>query len=122
MVKKSALTAVESKIPDVSGLATKSALTVVENKIPDDSGLVKKTDYNTKISDIEKKITDHDHDKYITTPEFNTMAASTFNARLAAQKDLIRKPEFDFKLKGISESYFKQVKIILMIVMAHQII
>ena len=122
MVKKSALTAVESKIPDVSGLATKSALTVVENKIPDDSGLVKKTDYNIKISDIEKKITDHDHDKYITTPEFNTMAASTFNARLAAQKDLIRKPEFDFKLKGISESYFKQVKIILMIVMAHQII
>ena len=122
MVKKSALTAVESKIPDVSGLATKSALTVVENKIPDDSGLVKKTDYNTKISDIEKKITDHDHNKYITTPEFNTMAASTFNARLAAQKDLIRKPEFDFKLKGISESYFKQVKIILMIVMAHQTI
>ena len=26
---------------------------------------------------------------YITTPEFNTMAASTFNARLAAQTDLI---------------------------------
>ena len=26
------------------------------------------------------------------------MAASTFNARLAAQKDLIRKPEFDAKL------------------------
>ena len=30
------------------------------------------------------------------------MAASVFNARLAAQTDLIRKPEFDFKLKGIS--------------------
>ena len=26
-----------------------------------------------------------------------------FNARLAAQTDLIRKPEFDFKLKGISD-------------------
>ena len=26
------------------------------------------------------------------------MTASTFNARLAAQTDLIRKPEFDFKL------------------------
>ena len=47
------------------------------------------------------KITDHDHDKYITTPEFNTMAASPFNARLAAQTDLIRKPEFDAKLKSI---------------------
>ena len=55
------------------------------------------------MSDIEKKITDHDHDKYITTPEFNTMEASTFNARLAAQTDLIRKPEFDAKLKGLSD-------------------
>ena len=63
----------------------------VENKIPDVSSLAKKTDYNTKISDIEKKITEHDHDKYITTPEFNTMAASTLNARFAAQTDLIKK-------------------------------
>ena len=31
------------------------------------------------------------------------MAASTFNARLAAQTDLIRKPEFDVKLKSISD-------------------
>ena len=30
------------------------------------------------------------------------MAASTFNARLASQTDLIRKPEFDAKLKSIS--------------------
>ena len=103
LVKKSALAVVKSKIPDVSGLAAKSALTVVENKIPDVSGLVKKTDFNTKISDIEKKITDHDHGKYITTPEFNTMEASTFNARLAAQTDLIIKPEFDVKLKSISD-------------------
>ena len=36
-------------------------------------------------------INDHNHDKYITTPEFNTMAASVFNARLAAQTDLIKK-------------------------------
>ena len=35
------------------------------------------------------------------------MAASTFNARLAAQTDLIRKPEFDFKLKGISDRVTK---------------
>ena len=31
------------------------------------------------------------------------MAATVFNARLAAQTDLIRKPQFDFKLKGISD-------------------
>ena len=56
LATKSALAVVESKIPNVSGFTTKSALTVVENKIPDVSGLVKKADYNTKISDIEKKL------------------------------------------------------------------
>ena len=75
MVKKTdfnaKITKVEGKIPSITGLATSSALTAVENKIPDINSLVKKTDSETKISDIEKKITDHDHDKYITTPEFN---------------------------------------------------
>ena len=42
LVKKSALTAVENKVPDISGLATKSALTAAQNKIPDVSTLVKK--------------------------------------------------------------------------------
>ena len=56
----------EGKIPSISGLATNSALTAVENKIPDVSSLVKKTDYNTKMSDIGKKIIDHNHDKYVT--------------------------------------------------------
>ena len=96
------VTEIERKVPSITGLATNSELTAVENKIPNVSSLVKQTDYNTKISDIEKKITYHNHDKYITTPEFNTLAADVFNARLAAQTDLIRKPEFDFKLKGIS--------------------
>ena len=65
----------------ISGLATNSALTAVENKIPDVSGFVTKTNYNTKISEIEKKVSDHNHDKYITTPEFNNLAASVFTAR-----------------------------------------
>ena len=98
---------IESKIPSITGLATSSALTAVGNKIPDVSSLVKKTDYNTKISEIENKANDHNHDKYTTIPEFNTMASSTFNSRLAAQTDLIRKPEFDFKLKGISDRVTK---------------
>ena len=63
-------------------------------KIPNVNNLVKKTDYNTKISDIEKKITDHDHDKYITTPEFNTLAASAFNARLAQANVINNKNRF----------------------------
>ena len=83
LVKKTKLTELENKIPDISNLATKTALTAVENKIPSVSSLVKKTDYDTKISELEKKLTDHNHDKYITTPEFNTLAASVFNTRLA---------------------------------------
>ena len=100
-VKKAKLTELENKIPDVSSLATKTALTAVENKIPDVSSIVKKTDYNTKITEIEKKLTDHNHDKYITTPEFNTLAADVFNARLA-QVNLITKTDFDAKLSKIN--------------------
>ena len=51
---------------------------------------------NTKISELENKLTKHNHDKYITTPEFNTLAASVFNARLA-QANLITKTDFDEK-------------------------
>ena len=67
LVKKAKLTELENKIPDVSSLATKTALTAVENKILNISTLVKKTIYNTKITETEKKLTDHNHDKYITT-------------------------------------------------------
>ena len=74
LVKKAKLTELKNKIPDISSLATKAALTAVENKVPDVSGLVKKANYNTKITEIEKKLTDY-NDKYITTPEFNTLAA-----------------------------------------------
>ena len=77
-------------------------LTAVENKIPNISSLVKKkTDYNTKITEIENKLTDHNHDKYITTPEFNTLAADVFNARLA-QANLITKTDFDAKLSSLN--------------------
>ena len=95
------ITEVEGKIPNITGLATSSALTAVETKIPV-SSLAENTDYDTKISDIEKKITDHNHDKYITTPEFNTMAASVFNARLA-QANAITKIDFDVKLSGLTK-------------------
>ena len=92
-VKKTNLTELENKIPDISNLATKTALTTVENKIPDVSSLVKKTDYNTKITEIEYKLNNHNHDKYITTPEFNALAADFFNARLTQAK-LVAKNKF----------------------------
>ena len=111
MVKKTyfntKVTEIKGKIPSITGLATNSELTAVENKIPDVSSLVKKTDYNTKISEIENKVNDHNHDKYITTPEFNTLAADVFKTRLTAQTDLIRKPDFDFRLKEISDRVTK---------------
>ena len=68
------ITKIEGKIPDVSNLAAKAALTTIENKIPDVSSLVKKTNYNTNITEIENKLNNHNHDKYITTPESNTLA------------------------------------------------
>ena len=62
-------------MPRISGLATNAALTALksdlENKIPNISSLVEKADYNTKITEIEKKLTDHDRDRYITTLEFS---------------------------------------------------
>ena len=56
--------------------------------------LLKKTDYNTKITEIENKLKNHNHDKYITTPEFNTLAADVFNARLK-KANLLTQTNFD---------------------------
>ena len=70
-VKRRKLTELENKIPDISSLVTRLSLTVVENKIPDVSSLVKKTNYDTKSMSLKKILTDHNHDKFITTPEFN---------------------------------------------------
>ena len=72
---------------------------MVENKTPNTSSLVKKTDYNTKITEIEKKLTYHIQDKYITTPEFNTLAANVFNSRLV-QANLISKTDFILTVKS----------------------
>ena len=79
MLKKK-LTELENKIPEVSSLATNTELTAVENKIFHVSSLVKNTGYYTKIRELENKLINHNHDKYINTPEFNTLAASIFNA------------------------------------------
>ena len=90
------------KIPSISGLATNATLTAVENEIRNISSFVKKTDFNTKISEIEKKLTDHNHDKYITTPEFNKFISEDFAARLA-KVNLVTKTDFDTKLKSLNQ-------------------
>ena len=93
---------IESKITNITGLVTNSALTAVENKIPDVSNVVKKTDYDAKILDIENKVNDHDHDKYITTSEFNKLTTENFKARLV-QANLVTKIDFDDKLQNLNK-------------------
>ena len=54
---------------------------------------------NTKISEVESKIPNHD--KYITTPEFNKWTAESFTARLK-QANLVTKTDFDNKLTNFN--------------------
>ena len=61
---------------------------------------LKKTEYNNKVTDIENKLNNNNHDKYITTPEFNTLTAGVFNARLA-QVNLVAKTDFDNTVSGL---------------------
>ena len=68
--------------------------------------MVKKTNYNTKVIEIRNKLNDHNHDKYITTPEFNTLAGNVFNARLA-QANLVTKTDFDEKLSNLNRKITK---------------
>ena len=49
-----------------------------------------------------KKVSDHNHDKSITTPELNNLAAEVFTARLAHTNLVIGK-EFDTKLKSLNQ-------------------
>ena len=55
-----------------------------------------------KLLKLEKRLTDHNHDKYITTPEFNTSAVVAFDATLA-QANLVIKADFDAKLRSLNE-------------------
>ena len=94
-VKKPKLTEIENKIPNIRNLATKSAITAVENKITSVSNLVNKTNYKTKITEIEKKLTG-----------FNTLASDIFNARLA-QANLITKAGIDAELSSLNKKIAK---------------
>ena len=64
--------------------------------------MVKKTDYNTKVTEIENKVNNHNHDKYVDTLEFNELAVDFFNARIA-QANLLIRTDFDAKLTGLNK-------------------
>ena len=59
-----------------------------------------------KLLKLKKKITNHNHDKYIITSEFNNLAASVFDGRLT-QVNLITKTDFDAKLSSLQKSLQK---------------
>ena len=63
-------------------MATRITLTTGENKIPSVSNLVQKTDYDPKITEIEKKLSNHNHDKYIDNSEFNKSGNDVFNTKI----------------------------------------
>ena len=48
----------------------------------------KKTGYNTKINETEKKVTDNGHDKYFTNQEFNKLTSENFAANKRETKKL----------------------------------
>ena len=75
-------------------MATTSALNALENEITNISNFVKKnkTDYDTKTREIEKKVTNDNHDKDITTPKFNRFTAEIYAARLT-QANLVTKTD-----------------------------
>ena len=50
---------------------------------------------------LKKKITDHTHNEYIFTAEFNKLAADVFNARLSPA-NLVTKTDFDNKLSCLN--------------------
>ena len=56
-----------------------------------------------KLVSWKKKLTDHKHDKYTTTPEFNKLTAENFAARLV-QANLITKTDFDAELSSLNRN------------------
>ena len=65
------------------------------------SNLVKKADYNTKVTEIENKLNNHNQDKCIDTSEFNKLAVDIFNAKIA-QANFVTKTDFDAKLSSLN--------------------
>ena len=68
--------------------------------------LLKKTDYSTRVTEIENKLNNNNDDKYIDTQEFNKLAADVFNARLA-QANLLTRTDFDDKLSNLNRKITK---------------
>ena len=102
---------VKEEITKITNLAPTGSYTAVGNKIPSVNNFVKETDYNTKINEVEKKFTDHNHDKHTTTPELNKLRAENFAATLkpaylACKSDIanfVNKTDFHNEVKNVTQ-------------------
>ena len=100
LATKTASTAVENEIPDISNLGTKAALTNLSKTVPNINTLINKSDYDTKIAEIERK--------YVSNTGFDSKLA---------QANVITKRNFDAKiielennikaLQTLDSSYFR---------------
>ena len=91
-------TDIESKISDITNLATKAALKTktakIKSKLTDITKLTTKTALNTKAREIENIISATSG--FITIPEFNRLTKTRFNARLKeAMKSHASKSQVD---------------------------
>ena len=90
LATKTALTAVENKLPNISSFAIKTALTDLSNTVPDINNVIKKSDYDTKIGEIESK--------YVSNTGFESKLA---------QADVIAKRNFDAEIIEIENNIKK---------------
>ena len=84
-----------NKIPDISGLVTTTVLDtkfkVADDKIPDFSGLARKTDYGSKILEIERK--------YFTNCDPKKLTSDILHTKLK-QKKLVNKSDISNLVKN----------------------
>ena len=100
LATKMALTAVENKIPDISNFATKTALTNLSNTVPDINTLIKKSDYDTKIAEIESKyVSNTGFDSKLA--QANVITKRNFDAKIIELENNIK------KLQAFDSSYFR---------------
>ena len=71
----------------------------------------------TQITEIQKKLAGHGHDRCIATLEFNSLAAGIFDARLK-QADLVTKTDFDDKLRNLNQKIISIKKSICLLKMS----
>ena len=75
----------------------------------------KKNGYNTEVNKIGKKIANHNHDNYITIPEFYKFSKEIFGLRLSRANfasqgyifNFVNMTDFDNQVKTCHSNYFQ---------------